>query len=353
MILAVGFGTNTDVVVPGTYIYSPTSGTVLGAGTDTLSVTFTPTDPAGYTSASGTTTLLVNKATPIINWPTPAPSPAPAVWDGAELDATACLPGHFVYNPASGTFHARHLYVEHDLYPTDTADYNQATASVQWVVGTGNFGISGNAPYTNCCFFSQPTPYTVSVNGFTNPSGTVQVLNSRCGACNRHAFGTGNTTTAFLLLQSDLFYPGSNTVTLNYLGHGAKPISSSAATIFLLSPAISANPAGLSQTTTTLVPYTFAQAGQITSIAYNPNTEFTDAQLGTVSGVPECQSGATHLAGYTCNFTVAFNPLLPGVRKGTIVVNFTSTIAPPPPLLSPEPTLYLFLSGMGDRLRLR
>ena len=187
------------------------------------------------------------------------------------------------------------------------------------------------------------------MNGFTTPSGTVQVLNSSGAVLATGTLvGTGNTTTANLLLQSNLLHPGSNTVTLNYLGHGAKPISSSTATIFLLSPAISANPAGLSQTTTTLVPYTFAQAGQITSIAYNPNTEFTDAQLGTVSGVPECQSGATHLAGYTCNFTVAFNPLLPGVRKGTIVVNFTPTIAPPSPLPDPEPTLYLFLSGMGE-----
>ena len=349
VILAVGINTYTDVVVPGTYTYSPVSGTVLGAGLQTLTVTFTPTDPAGYTSATGSTTLLVNKATPIINWPTPAPSNAPAVLNGVQLDATASVAGHFVYNPASGIFPAGVYTLNTTFTPTDTADYNQATASVQWVVGAGNTGISGSAPYTNCCFFSQPTPYTVSVTGFTTPAGTVQVFNSAGTLLASGTLsGSGHTTTANLLLQSGLLLPGSNTVTLKYLGQGSNKATSSTATVFLLSPAIQVNPAGMTQTTTTLVPYTFAQAGQITSYAYNPNTEFTDAQLGTVNSVPECQSGATHLAGYTCNFTVAFNPLLPGVRKGTIVVNFTPTVAPPSPLPDPEPTLYLFLSGMGE-----
>jgi hypothetical protein len=45
--------------VPGTFVYSPAAGTVLPAGTNTLSVTFTPTDTAGYTTAMATVTLSV------------------------------------------------------------------------------------------------------------------------------------------------------------------------------------------------------------------------------------------------------------------------------------------------------
>jgi FG-GAP-like repeat/Bacterial Ig-like domain (group 3) len=346
VIMAVGINTFTDVVVPGTYTYNYPTGDVLGAGTYTLTVTFKPTDPAGYTTATGSTTLVVNKATPIITWATPAPSLAPALLTGVQLDATANVKGKFVYTPASGLFGQGVYTLSTTFTPTDTVDYTQATASVQWVVGLGETGISGTAPYTNCCFFSQPTPYTVSVTGFGNPLGPVQVLTST-GAllASGTLSGSGNTTTANLLLQSGLLHPGSNTVTLKYLGTNP---STSTATVFLLSPAIPVNPAGLNQTVTTLVPYTFAQAGKITSYTYNPNTEFTDAQLGTVNSIPECQAGATQAAGYTCNFTVAFNPLLPGVRKGTIVVNFTPTVAPPSPLPDPEPTLYLFLSGMGE-----
>ncbi len=46
--------------VPGTFAYTPPAGTVLAAGTQTLSVTFTPNDAADYTSASESVTLAVN-----------------------------------------------------------------------------------------------------------------------------------------------------------------------------------------------------------------------------------------------------------------------------------------------------
>jgi hypothetical protein len=48
--------------VAGTLVYSPKLGTVLTAGPQTLSVTFTPTNTAAYTTATTTVTLTVNKA---------------------------------------------------------------------------------------------------------------------------------------------------------------------------------------------------------------------------------------------------------------------------------------------------
>ncbi|MGD0860004.1 MAG: hypothetical protein ABR912_11840 [Terracidiphilus sp.] len=45
--------------VAGTFAYTPASGTVLAAGIQTLSVTFTPTDTVDYTAASATETLSV------------------------------------------------------------------------------------------------------------------------------------------------------------------------------------------------------------------------------------------------------------------------------------------------------
>ena len=39
--------------VPGTFVYSPAAGTVLGAGSQTLSVTFTPTDTTDYETGIG------------------------------------------------------------------------------------------------------------------------------------------------------------------------------------------------------------------------------------------------------------------------------------------------------------
>ena len=50
--------------IQGTFAYTPALGTVLTAGTQTLNVTFTPTDSIDYTTASKSVTLTVNAATP-------------------------------------------------------------------------------------------------------------------------------------------------------------------------------------------------------------------------------------------------------------------------------------------------
>lgn len=51
---------NATANVDGSFAYTPSSGTVLGLGSHTLSVTFTPADTADYTSASASVTLKVD-----------------------------------------------------------------------------------------------------------------------------------------------------------------------------------------------------------------------------------------------------------------------------------------------------
>jgi len=50
---------NATANVSGTFAYSPPAGTVFGVGTQTLSVTFTPTDGTDYTTETSTVTLTV------------------------------------------------------------------------------------------------------------------------------------------------------------------------------------------------------------------------------------------------------------------------------------------------------
>jgi hypothetical protein len=59
--MALSSSTAATTSVPGTYVYTPTSGTILTPGTHTLSVTFTPTDLTHYSPASKTVSILVNK----------------------------------------------------------------------------------------------------------------------------------------------------------------------------------------------------------------------------------------------------------------------------------------------------
>src|SRR5205814_450451 len=55
---------NASSSVPGTFVYAPVAGVVLNAGAaQTLSVAFTPTDSANYTTASKTVSINVLKAT--------------------------------------------------------------------------------------------------------------------------------------------------------------------------------------------------------------------------------------------------------------------------------------------------
>ena len=54
---------NATTSVPGTFVYSPASGTILSAGNDTLTVVFTPTDTVDYSNATNTVSLVVSPAT--------------------------------------------------------------------------------------------------------------------------------------------------------------------------------------------------------------------------------------------------------------------------------------------------
>ena len=93
---------NATANVPGTFAYTPAAGTVLNAGAQTLTATFTPTDTSAYSTATATVQLTVSQATPVITWPAPAAIVQGTALSSAQLDATANVPGTFSYNPAAG-----------------------------------------------------------------------------------------------------------------------------------------------------------------------------------------------------------------------------------------------------------
>jgi len=137
--------------VPGTFAYAPAAGTVLGAGTHTLTVTFTPTDSADYTTATDSVTLTVNPATPTLTWATPAAIIYGTALDAAQLDASASVPGAFVYTPAAGTVLGAGTHTLSVTFtPTDSTDYTTATDSVSLTVN----------PATPTLTWATPAPIT-------------------------------------------------------------------------------------------------------------------------------------------------------------------------------------------------
>ena len=117
------------------------SDTALTAGTRQVGVSYASTPSSQALTAS--TTLSVNKATPALTWPTPAPIYTSTPLSVTQLDATvtgvngAALAGSFAYSPAAGaTLPAGSETLSTTFTPTDTTDYNTNTAQVTIQVNT-------------------------------------------------------------------------------------------------------------------------------------------------------------------------------------------------------------------------
>jgi hypothetical protein len=139
---------NATANVPGTFVYAPPAGTVVGAGTTTIHVNFTPDDTDNYQSPGAVgVTLQVNPATPVIAWPAPAAITYGTALSGAQLNASANMPGTFAYSPAAGAVPgagAQTLTVT--FTPADSANNNSASASVTLHVNKATPQITWPAP---------------------------------------------------------------------------------------------------------------------------------------------------------------------------------------------------------------
>ena len=122
--------TGTGPAPTGVLSYSPPAGTVLSAGGgQTLTVVAAAT--LDYSQAAASVLINVQKAAPSITWANPATILPGSPLGPAQLDATASVPGTFVYTPASGFIlnagPGQTLSVT--FTPNDTADYTAVTTT--------------------------------------------------------------------------------------------------------------------------------------------------------------------------------------------------------------------------------
>jgi hypothetical protein len=153
--------------VAGNFIYSPAAGTVLHAGSQKLTAIFTPADTTHYSAVTSTVQLTVSQATSVISWAALAAIHQGAALSGAQLDATANVPGTFSYNPGAGAVlpvGTQQLTVT--FTPSNATDYTSATAVNSLTVNTGSAG--------------EPAP----VNGACGPAnGTISTVAPSAGFC--------------------------------------------------------------------------------------------------------------------------------------------------------------------------
>jgi hypothetical protein len=153
--------------VPGAFTYTPAAGTVLGAGSHTLSVTFTPDDTADCNSVTQTATLTVLQATPTVTWADPAAIVYGTALSSTQLNATADLPGTFTYTPAGGTVLGAGTRTLSVLFtPTDTTDYTTATATTQLTVAQALLTVTANDAARS--YGVADPSFTATLTGFSN-----------------------------------------------------------------------------------------------------------------------------------------------------------------------------------------
>jgi len=139
--------------------------TITGVGTVVVSAS--QAGNANYMAAQVTHSIVVNPATPVINWATPSSISYGAALSAAQLNATASyngisVPGTFEYMPASGAIlNAGTQQLLVFFTPNNSTDYTSASGSVTLVV---------NIPYSG-----GPAPatiYSYSITGYA-PNGNL------------------------------------------------------------------------------------------------------------------------------------------------------------------------------------
>ena len=207
--------------VTGNFVLTPTVGTVLPAGTQSISVAFTPTDTADYKTATASVSLTVNQATPTITWATPATVPAGTALSATQLDATANVPGTFVYTPASGAIPpAGTQTLSVTFTPTDTTDYSTATATVALTVNNLPVSVSVT-PVSSTLSASGTQQFTATVSNTSNTTVTWSISPVGAGSISATGLYTApatipiqQTVTVTATSQADTTQSTSATVTL-------------------------------------------------------------------------------------------------------------------------------------------
>ena len=208
---AVTFGTalsaaqlNATASVPGSFTYSPPSGTVLSAGAQTLSVTFTPTDTTNYAGASASVTLTVTKAAATV-----ALGSLSATYDGSAKAASATttpagLTVNFTYDgsatmPISAASYAVVGSISSTNYQGSASGALVIAKAAQTITfgalapknyGAGTFSLGATATSRLTVSYASSNPAVATVSGSTVTIvgvGTTTITASQAGSSNYNA----------------------------------------------------------------------------------------------------------------------------------------------------------------------
>ncbi|OGW34314.1 MAG: hypothetical protein A2X58_11960, partial [Nitrospirae bacterium GWC2_56_14] len=143
------------------------------AGTAAQSVTFTPTDTTNYNTTTGSIDVTVSKADPIVTtWPT-----ASAITYGQTLASstlsggTASIPGTFAFTSPTTAPNAETAAKSVTFTPTDTANYNTVTGSVDVTVNKADPTVT-TWPTASAITYGETVDSSTLTGGSASVTGT-------------------------------------------------------------------------------------------------------------------------------------------------------------------------------------
>jgi len=205
---------------------TPNTGTLtstLDSTVGTHTFTLNAQDLVGNISTPSSATYTVGKATPTITWVAPAAISYGTPLSSAQLNASASVPGTFVYSPVAGAILAPgNVSLSSTFTPTDSADYTGASKSVSLTVNQATTTTTITSILPNPAKPNSPVMISVSVTGSTHvasPTGTMTIRATTGESCSAAVsaggcsltFATGGTRTVTASYSGDANFSGSST----------------------------------------------------------------------------------------------------------------------------------------------
>ena len=274
--------------VAGSFSYSPAAGTVLGAGSQTLTVTFTPNDATDYTTATASVALTVTQAVPTITWAKPASITYGTALSTAQLNASSLVAGSFSYSPAAGTvLGAGSQTLTVTFTPTDTTDYTTATASVTLTVNKVTPTVTVT-PSPSSITTAQALTVTVALSGGSGgstPTGSVTLTSGSYSS----ASTTLNSGGASINIPAGSLVTGADTLTVSYTGDANFNSGAGSASIPVTTPV---SPS-FTVTGTAVTVARGANTGNASSITLTPSGGFT-GNVALTAAITSSPAGAQY-----------------------------------------------------------
>ena len=326
---------NATSSLAGSYAYTPAAGAILNAGSQTLSVTFTPSDPS-YSTLTQTAQLTVNKA-PLTGL-TFTGAPATAAF--GSTFSVAANPGSAVISASGGCSVAANVV-------TMTSGTTACGLSANWPE-TANYLAGSLAQSTNALKVDPATTTIVSSAAATNYGQLVQLTGSVSSTLTGVAQPTGSMTYNDVLTYNTVTSPsavigtaavsganaiystfalaaGKHSITATYGGDANYNSKSSSLVIVTITPV------GIASLNPTSVNFPSQPIGVPSMAIPVTMTNIGDANLA-IAGVQvsgdnptdfqtsgNTCNGVSLIPGASCVINVKFNPNATGTRTASLI----------------------------------